>query len=1020
MVTETITVKVIPRTRQRLEKEDQTKHRGQQMTRKLMKLFSPKQPTTIGTWNVRTMYQSGKSLQIANEMDRYNIEILGLSEVRWNTAGMTTLSSGHTVIFSGNPNEDDIHDKGVGFMLTKKAKKSLLEWNPISARVISARFDTRFQKTTFIQVYAPTNTADEDDKNDFYNLLQSVVDAVPKRDILIILGDLNAKVGDDRGGREREIGPHGIGQMNENGEMFADFCAINSLVIGGTWFPHKSCHKTTWISPSGDTENQIDHITISRRWRSSLQDVRTKRGADAASDHHLVIGKIKLKLLTTKKRETTKRKFNVEKFKDQKVKENFQITLRNRFSTLLDLDNEEMNNDIDDIWNSTKTAILEACEETVGFIQVKRKKWMSDQTWDTISERREIKEKLMSAKTRQQKKNLQDLYSAKDREVKKSCKRDKRNHAEKLAVEAENACLKGDIKTLYNITRQLSGKISQNENLPVKDKNNNTLTKLEDQLDRWKEHFSEVLNRPPPTNPPILEEGPTLNIETDKITENEVRKALKHLKNGKAAGIDGIPPEALKSMNDTTIQYLLGLLNQIWEKEKIPKDWQKGLLVKLPKKGDKSNCNNWRGITLLSIPSKILCSIILQRMKEEIDSKLRDEQAGFRQERSCVDQIATLRIIIEQTIEWQSSLYLNFIDFQKAFDSIDHQVLWNILGHYGIPPKIISMIKLLYEEFSCQVIHAGTLTDPFPVTTGVRQGCILSPLLFLIVIDWIATTAYNDPHGIQWTLTSRLEDLEFADDICTLSHRLQDSQHQVNHLEETAKRTGLYINTAKTKAMRIQQNQMDPILVNNQQIENVDKFTYLGSVMSTTGGTDEDVQARKMKALQAFSILKPVWKSRTLRTATKIRIFNSNVKSVLLYGCETWRETENTMKSIQVFVNKCLRNILNIRWPEKITNKKLWQRTKQQPIENTIRTRKWKWIGHTLRKNNKNTTKQALDWNPQGQRKRGRPKNTWRRGLNSELKRVGLTWKNCNTIAQNRSEWRETVVALCPPMDEVE
>jgi hypothetical protein len=95
----------------------------------------------------------------------------------------------------------------------------------------------------------------------------------------------------------------------------------------------------------------------------------------------------------------------------------------------------------------------------------------------------------------------------------------------------------------------------------------------------------------------------------------------------------------------------------------------------------------------LSIPSKILCSVILQRIKTEVDKTLRDEQAGFRQERSCVDQIATLRIIVEQTIEWQTSLCMNFIDFENAFDSI----LWKILKHYGIPQKIISIIQQLYD-----------------------------------------------------------------------------------------------------------------------------------------------------------------------------------------------------------------------------------------------------------------------------------------------------------------------------------
>lgn len=129
----------------------------------------------------------------------------------------------------------------------------------------------------------------------------------------------------------------------------------------------------------------------------------------------------------------------------------------------------------------------------------------------------------------------------------------------------------------------------------------------------------------------------------------------------------------------------------------------------------------------------------------------------FRQECLFIDQIATLRIIIfiEQTIEWQTSLYLDFIDFQKAFDSVDHQI-WEILKHYGIPHKIISIIQKLYDGFTCQVIREETLSEPFQVTIGVRQVCLLSLLLFLRVIDWVSVTAYSSPTDMQWTLTSRL------------------------------------------------------------------------------------------------------------------------------------------------------------------------------------------------------------------------------------------------------------------------
>ena len=212
-------------------------------------------------------------------------------------------------------------------------------------------------------------------------------------------------------------------------------------------------------------------------------------------------------------------------------------------------------------------------------------------------------------------------------------------------------------------------------------------------------------------------------------------------------------------------------------------NWKKGLRVKLPKCGDLSQCDKWRGITLLSIPSKILARIILERMKNTIDKELRDEQAGFRKEKSCTDEIATLRVMVEQTLEWQISLYVCFVDFEKAFDSMDRHSIWRILRHYRVPGKIFNIIGLLYEELTCQVIHDWRLSDEFAVTTGVRRGCLLLPLLFLIVLDWVTRQAYaSSGKGIQWAFMKKLEDLDFANDLALLTHYLQDMQEKIDSL----------------------------------------------------------------------------------------------------------------------------------------------------------------------------------------------------------------------------------------------
>jgi len=980
-------------------------------------LLTTKAKTRIGTWNIRTLYETGKSAQVCSEMHRYNLKILGLSETRWNGSGRTTLVSGDTIIYSGQE-EGQVHMYGVALLMTPEATRALLSWEPISPRILTARFNSKGRKVTIIQCYAPTNVADSEIKDDFYEQLQSTIDKAPKRDMKILMGDLNAKVGTDNTNKETIMGRHGTGEQNENGEMLTEFCTFNDLVIGGTLFPHKNIHKTTWTSPDGKTENQIDHITIGRKWRRSLHDVRVKRGADAASDHHLVVAIVRTKLKAYKDQAgKPAHKFNVHILKERAKAEEYRTELRNKF-TLLSLLPEET---VEEQWSTIRETWKTTCKTVLGKKTRKRKEWLTTETWTLITERKNLKDLINRTQDQAEKRELQTRYREKNKEVKRSARRDKRKHTEELTTEAETAAGQRNMKRLYEITRTLSGK-NNNPSRPVKDKSGNSIASEEEQRARWAEHFQETLNRPAPAAPPVIP-PPThlLDINTNPPSKAEITKAIKSLKSGKAAGPDGIPPEALKADIQTSTEMLHPLLVKIWEQEEVPEDWKRGHLVKLPKKGDLSSCNNWRGIMLLSIPGKVLSKIILERLKAALDKTLRDEQAGFRQDRSCTDHIATMRIIIEQSLEWQTPLYTVFVDFQKAFDSVDRNVIWSLMHHYGFPPKFVTIIQQMYEDATCQVIHDGKLTEPFTVQTGVRQGCLLSPTIFLMVVDWVMRqSTVGQKTGIQWTLTTQLEDLDFADDISLLSHKHQDAQEKLSRVADEARKTGLQINTGKTEVMRLNNKQQDPVQLHQESIKEVNKFTYLGSVVSKDGGTDEDIKSRINKARHAFNTLRPIWKTTALSLRNKIRIFNTNVKSVLLYGSETWRVTKTNTHKLQTFVNRCLRNILKIRWPEKISNEQLWYKTKQIPMETEIKTRKWSWIGHTLRKPASNITRQALDWNPQGKRKVGRPKQTWRRSIEAETKAAGRTWAELKRTSQNRVRWRSVVAALCSTRNEEE
>lgn len=167
-----------------IETATKDRHAKQRMTfNKLIPLFSPQLVTKVAQWNVRTMYETGRCAQIAKETRNYNIDVLGIGEARWNQSGQITLSTGEEVLYSGNENENDYHTKGVAIMLSKKAKNSLMEWEPVNERLMWVRLQAKCQNFTIIQCYAPTNDADEEDIENFYEKLQHTWDNTPKRDI---------------------------------------------------------------------------------------------------------------------------------------------------------------------------------------------------------------------------------------------------------------------------------------------------------------------------------------------------------------------------------------------------------------------------------------------------------------------------------------------------------------------------------------------------------------------------------------------------------------------------------------------------------------------------------------------------------------------------------------------------------------------------------------------------------------------------------------------------------------------
>ena len=295
---------------------------------------------------------------------------------------------------------------------------------------------------------------------------------------------------------------------------------------------------------------------------------------------------------------STRRTFDVIKLRDPDTKQASELELQNRFESLFLQDEEEdevrnVNGDgrekaqdinINVLWEKTKKILVDTCGSVVGRMKRARNEWLSDETYRRIEERRKAKEILNDARTRQGKREANRYSNEKNREVKKSCRREKRNLIESIAREAEDVAKNNDLRTLYMSTRKLSG-IRCNQNRPIRSEDGTLLTKMADQLQRWKKHFESVLNRPAPSQLPDPRPADVpLNINTGPISRGEIRTALTQLKNAKAPGVDNIPPEALKEGGPCALDALHRILNFVWEKEEIPDDWKRGLPVKLAKK----------------------------------------------------------------------------------------------------------------------------------------------------------------------------------------------------------------------------------------------------------------------------------------------------------------------------------------------------------------------------------------------------------------------------------------------------
>lgn len=442
----------------------------------------------------------------------------------------------------------------------------------------------------------------------------------------------------------------------------------------------------------------------------------------------------------------------------------------------------------------------------------------------------------------------------------------------KKSAELQHLFDKNDTRGFFGAARAVYGPSSHGL-APLRSKDGSVLLKSNSKITfRWKEHFPELLNCDPVTDDSVLEQLP--HFPPDRglgsvPTIDEILGALSSMKNHKAAGPDNIPAEALKNGGDLLHLQIQQLISQIWVNERIPPDLRDGTIITIyKKKGDRADCGNYWGITLLSTTGKVLARVLATRLSHLAEGLLPETQCGFRPGRGTTDMIFSARQLQEKCMELRRPLYMGFIDFTKAFDSVKRELLWEILMRFGCPKKFVQILKLLHDDMSVTVAASGNTTEPFRVRSGVKQGCVIAPTLFSIFISAVLHLAQDHlPPGISINYrtdggifnlrrlkaqtkacVASIAELQYADDnvICALSEA--DLQATINAFFHAYARLGLAVNERKTQILyqpAPNSHEAPPnIQISGKNLETVEHFSYLGSHLSASANIDEEIQYR--------------------------------------------------------------------------------------------------------------------------------------------------------------------------------
>ena len=503
----------------------------------------------------------------------------------------------------------------------------------------------------------------------------------------------------------------------------------------------------------------------------------------------------------------------------------------------------------------------------------------------------------------------------------------------------------------------------------LNDSSGNALSTTDNKLNRWSEHFSELLNTELKVDEDLLNATPTANSPDDEPPPSRamIAAAVKRLKNRKTPGVCLITAEMLKHGGDTIIDWLHQVISIVWSTERSPQDWKDAAIVTIFKKGDIKECGNFRGISLLSIPGKVYALLLFDHVSARMEATILEHQAGFRRGRGTTDQLFTLSQILSHATEFDNPTHTCFIDLRKAYDTVNRNAMWRILKQSGLSGKLQRLLQELHTDTRATVKAYGQSSEPFDINNGVRQGCVLAPALFNLFLDHVVRQALNNiDEGVtlRYTVDGELhikhrrpnellelvQILLYADDMAIVCSSPEGLSRLVTSLDNITQAWHLDISQPKTKILSVDRNnsqQKPSINLRGVDIQCVESFTYLGRKFCAHPSLDEEIASRLQKAAHSFWRLKSVLYSRKeISTRTKVRIYKCTVLPTLLYGSEMWAPLVHQLRRLEAFQIRCLRYILGIRFAThgKVTNKSIRSRCSVRPITDILRTNRLRWL----------------------------------------------------------------------------